>query len=109
MKEKSYIQTHSLEEARLIAETAAKKTLASCVNQNCSNLLEENVFEAEFCWFFFRNRMIICPPETSLAWSWAFAVSKRGELRSIADFYEEPEKLYEYLEVMSKHFKEKGI
>jgi hypothetical protein len=58
---------------------------------------------------FFRNKQIEGPPERVLRWARAYAVSKKGEVRLIADFSDEPGKLNEYLQVMSSYFKERGL
>lgn len=104
-----YNQTYTFEQAKKIAEKCVYKHLKLFLYNREINVLDENYLEAECCWFFFRNKLIEGPPEQALRWFCAYAVSKRGELRTIADFSDEPEKLQEYLWVMSNHFKEKNL
>ncbi|NGZ77916.1 hypothetical protein [Saccharibacillus alkalitolerans] len=63
-----YIQTISFEQAEKIAERAAFEQLQPFMNNSRVNVLDENFFEAECCWFFFRNRQIEGPPEQNLRW-----------------------------------------
>lgn len=104
-----YIQTYTFNQAKEIAEAAAFEQLEPFMDNKTGNVLDEKYFEVECCWFFFRNKQIVGPPEQVLRWGRAYAVSKKGELRLIADFLNEPDKLHEYLQVMSNHFKERGL
>ncbi|MDN4621042.1 hypothetical protein QCD85_23190 [Paenibacillus sp. PsM32] len=97
------------EQAKNIAyKTAFDKLNRYSLDENIP-LLSEEYKEAENCWFFFRNKKVYGPPEEELRWSCAYAVSKKGELRTIADFSEETEKLIDYLQVMSDYFKQKNL
>ena len=104
-----YIQTISFKEAEKMSERAAFEQLEPFMNDSEIDVLEKKFFEAECCWFFFRNRQIEGPSEYNLRWSRAYAVSKKGELRLIVDFWDEPDKLKQYLLTMSNHFKEKKM
>lgn len=104
-----YIQTITFEQARIIAEETAIEELKTFMENPAMSVLREQYGEAEYCWFFFRNKQIEGPPERVLRWGRAYAVSKKGEVRLIADFSDEPEKLQEYLQVMSNHFKERKL
>lgn len=93
------------EEARKIAEELAQSYLAGYVSQTpVSNFLDERYLEAENCWMFFIRKDLSFPEEATLAASAAFAVSKRGVLRTVPDFSSEPERLQSYLTMLSNHF-----
>ncbi|MDB5058725.1 MAG: hypothetical protein JWO59_2197 [Chloroflexi bacterium] len=70
-------------------------------------LLSERYLEADHCWMFFRNEAIVVPPERPLRDA-VYCVSKRGSLRSIADFSDDPVRLQEYLLTMSNYFRDRG-
>jgi len=59
--------------------------------------------EAESCWIFFRHERIHVSPASGPANS-AIAVSKKGEVRLVADYRENPERAREYLQTISAHF-----
>jgi 30S ribosomal protein S13 len=65
--------------------------------------LSRDYMEAEGCWIFFRHERIHVSPESGPANS-AIAVSKKGEVRFIADYRDNPERAKEYLQTMSEHF-----
>ncbi|MFD1886777.1 hypothetical protein [Paenibacillus wenxiniae] len=98
----------TFETARTIAEKAASEQLKDYANEETSFLSHE-FMEAEYCWFFFRNKNIFGPPEQVLRWDCAFAVSKKGELNLIGDFSEDAKELEDYLQKMSNYFKERGL
>jgi len=104
-----YVQKISLSQAREIAEENALWKLQPYMTNFTTSVLREHFEEAECCWFFFRNKEIVGPPEQALRWAWAYAVSKKGEVSIIADYSDQPEKLQEYLKKMSDYFKEKGL
>jgi hypothetical protein len=49
------------------------------------DVLSPEYAEAGGCWIFFRNRNLAFPPHMSLASSAAHAVSRRAEVRAVAD------------------------
>ena len=104
-----YIQTYTFEQAKKIAEECAFKNLSPFMCDKTMNILDDNYLEAECCWFFFRNKLIKGSTAQVLRWFCAYAVSKRRKLRIIADFYDEPIKLGEYLVVMSNYFKKENL
>ncbi|THF73948.1 hypothetical protein [Cohnella fermenti] len=106
---REYIPTITFEQAKAIAEKAAFEQLAPFVEDESDTVLSDKHAEAEYCWFFFRKQEIVGPPEKILTWGAAYAISKKGELRLIADFMNEPDKLREYIQVMSKYFEAKGL
>ena len=57
---------------------------------------------------FFRNRGIVIPPEQALR-DGAYAVSKRGEVRYVFDFSDDPKQAEEYLQKMSNYYNERGV
>jgi hypothetical protein len=99
----------SIAEAKKLAEEAAHSNLKGLLTGFDGNILREEFAEGENCWFFFRNPSIDVPPQMSLTGECAYAVSRRGEVREIADFSESPERLSEYLKVMSDYFARKEV
>lgn len=97
-------QTISFIEAKKLAEEAARINLSIFLSDPSIDLLRDEYLETEYCWMFFRNQGIIVPPEGSLRGDWAYAVSKRGQIRQIADLSDDPIKLNAYLIKMSDYF-----
>jgi len=97
----------TFEQARVRAENEARSHLKYFLKDESTPLLEERYLDAECCWMFFRNRAIVVPPEQSLR-TGAYAVSKRGSLRYIADFSDDFAKLQAYLLTMSNYFRDRG-
>lgn len=95
----------TFEQARALAENAARSMLGHLLKDEATPLLEDRYLDAECYWMFFRNKAIVVPPEQSLR-TWAYAVSKRGCVRYIADFSADPAKLQEYLLTMSNYFRD---
>jgi hypothetical protein len=71
-------------------------------------LLELEYFEADECWMFFRSKEIELPPEQALS-DCAYCVSKSGTVRSVPNYFADPIRAREFLETMSKHFKDRGL
>lgn len=103
-----YTQTITFGEAKAMAKERASNILGKYKKEKNMPFLEEKFQEAECCWIFFRNREIKGKIEESLDWNRAYAISKRGTRLTIADFFDEPEKLGEYLQRLSDHLKEKN-
>lgn len=94
-----------LDEARDIAEAEAKIFLSGAVQVGSqAEILSKNVAEGFGCWIFFRNKEIPILSGGELASSGAYAVSQRGEVRVVADFSEDPQKLAELLTLLSQFF-----
>jgi len=75
------------EKTRITFEAARRLAQEGC------DALSEEFVEAEFCWIFFScNRG-----------DWATAVSKFGEVRSVYDLRDEPEKMQAYLAMLSAY------
>ncbi len=89
--------------ARVLAETLARACLRSLAGDRDAYLREEHA-EAPNCWFFFRAKDILVPPEQSLEADWAYAVSKWGDVRMIVDLSDDAGALSRYLFVMSDYF-----
>lgn len=94
-------------DAKKIAEDMAKERVIDLVPSNFNRWLDEYYLEAESCWMFFRNREIIIHEERTLVFG-AYVVSKKGNARFIADFYDDKLRCEEYLLKMSNYFKDKG-
>jgi len=95
----------SVIQARQLARQAAYENLHMFVSRPDEEMLRQDVVERENCWFFFRNPDIAIPPEGMLKGGWAYAVSRRGEVRQIADFSDDADKLSDFLRKMSDYFK----
>ena len=98
----------TLRQAKKIAIDIAVYDTVNDVTDTSMPLLQEEYLEAENCWMFFRNRLIVIAPERALS-DCAYCVSKRGNGRSIPDYSNDPVRLVEYLHIMSNHFKERGL
>ena len=95
----------TLDEARELARRTGAESWSRYIPQDCDDCLVERYLEAEHCWFFFRNPEIIVPDENWFARSYtAIAVSKFGTVRSITDFSGDPDRLADYLNLMSAYF-----
>jgi hypothetical protein len=105
MSEHTVRQIVTLNEARELARRAGKSYWRKYIPADCRDCLSEHYLEAEHCWFFFRNPSIVVPEEDHLVRSYAaYAVSKQGDVRSIADLSSDPEKLTDYLNLFSAYF-----
>lgn len=93
------------QKAKQIAEETANDQLREFKNKPEVNCLRDEFYEAECCWFFFRNKEIIGPPERVLSWDRAYAVSKKGNCFLIADMSDNIEELKEYIQRYSSHLK----
>ena len=92
-------------EARLQAAAAIKELLYTQADLQGTPppYLSRDYMEAESCWIFFRHERIHVSPASGPANS-AIAVSKKGEVRLVADYRENPERAREYLQTISAHF-----
>lgn len=99
----------TLAEARERAAASIKNLLITWANLEgiLPPYLSTYYMEAEGCWIFFRHESIHITPESGPAYS-AIAVSKKGEVRAIADYRDNPERAQEYLNIMSDHFIQHG-
>lgn len=90
----------SFSDARALATLQAKAMLGTLEY----DVLSQEYAEAEGCWIFFRSRKFAFPPHMTLASSAAYAVSKRGEVRTVADFSDSPDELNSLLALLSAFF-----
>jgi hypothetical protein len=97
-----------LDQARKIASDMAMYDTASDVKDKSIPMLQDGYLEADHCWMFFRNQSIVIAPERALS-DCAYCVSKKGNGRSIPDYSNDRARLHEYLQIMSNHFKERGL
>lgn len=95
-------------QARQIAAKVAAHHLEDLIENESISLLQDSHLEAENCWMFFRNKAIFLPSERALS-DFAYCVSRKGHARSIPDFSSDSSKVQAYLEMMSDHFKERGL
>lgn len=97
-----------------ISEAEARQKAEHCFVEmipymaQASAVLNERFLEAENCWMFFRNREVDTG-EGGFYTDMACAVSKRGEVSSINDFFDDEEDLMRYLQTMSDYFCERGL
>ncbi|MFD2332600.1 hypothetical protein ACFSR7_25360 [Cohnella sp. GCM10020058] len=104
-----YIGTITFHQAREAVEVVALRKLSEFMDSSNIPVLRDPYKESEYCWIFFRNKQIQGPPERELTWGWAYAISKKGEIRLIGDLSDEPEKLEVQIGRLSNYFKEKGL
>ena len=102
-----YVSVITFSEARYLAECSALSDIGCFRDSADIPLLDVKSYEGECCWFFFRNMEIIVPENMSLR-AHAYAVSKRGSVRGIAEFSGDIIQIKEYLKKMSDHFKQNG-
>lgn len=103
-----YIAEIDFKQAGTIAENAAFDSLDQFRENLQVSLLRDEFAEAECCWFFFRNKEIVGPPERALTWDKTYVVSKKGNLFSIVDLSDKPEELRVYIQRYSSHLKRLG-
>lgn len=106
---KKYIELISFHEAKSLVEKVALQRLLEFRCDSDIPILRNEYAESECCWIFFRNKLIQGPPERALTWDSAYVISKRGEIRLIGDWSDEPDKLKEQIERLSNYFKENGL
>jgi hypothetical protein len=102
-----YEPTISFEEARALAEKAAREKLSGLFDERLESILENHYMEEECCWLFFRKTKIIVPEGGFKGWS--FAISKRADIRLFYDLRHKPEKMAEIFQNLSNHIKEKKL
>jgi hypothetical protein len=93
----------SFAEAKSLAAENAQIHIGSHSLRKGESLLEHEFLEADHAWMFFQNHRIEVPVQNSLCRG-AYAVSKRGHVRFIADYYHDQGEARAYLQVMSKYF-----
>jgi hypothetical protein len=99
----------TFDQARALAHKEAVKKLTPFLSKPSMPLFEEFLLEEEGSWMFFRNRAIVIPPEYSLAGDWAYVVSKRGEIRTFVDFFDDLDKAKKAHKVVSDYFLANGL
>src|ERR1700761_3359494 len=93
----------TFDSARAFAHERAARTLAGYLPDGESEYLSEEVLEAEGCWLFFKSEKIRFPEKDGFWPTWAYAVSKSGEVHQVYDFRESATKMREYLAALSLH------
>jgi hypothetical protein len=102
----SFKKPISIDVARRLAWEQARSLLLDYVEFDSQvDILEERFAESEECWMFFINKNLRFPPEATFPASAAYAVSKRGEVRTIADFSDNPPEMKKLLALLSEHFR----
>lgn len=105
-----YCQTITFEQAKNMAENFSRRDLLDYVEDSNISFLHEVTQEAECCWFFFYNPMIVIPKERwALQMLSAYAISKRGEISHTYNYLDDPIKAKDYLYAMSGYFKKRGL
>jgi hypothetical protein len=98
----------TFEDARRVALDCVRHDVSVNQYDESIPLLESAYAEADYCWIFFRNRLFVMPPERAMSDS-SNCISKKGTVRSIPNYLEDPVRLAEYLVIMSNHFRERGL
>ncbi|MDN4620974.1 hypothetical protein QCD85_22850 [Paenibacillus sp. PsM32] len=104
-----YVKKIDFNQAKRIATESALRRLKPFMDDENISVLSAEFKEADYCWFFFRNEKIVGPPERSLAWDGAYAISKKGTESLIADYSNDPIALNEYLQKMSNYFRDRNL
>lgn len=104
-----YLQKLTIEQAKDIAKEIILSKLDYFISDTKIPLLKDDYLESEYCWIFFRNNQIHGSAERAMIWDEAYAISKKGEVRLIGDFSDDPEKIQEQLQVLSNYFKNTGL
>jgi len=90
----------NLSDARALAAVQAKAML----DTSEADMLSPDYVEAEGCWIFFRSRELTLPSHMELSASAAYAVSKWGEVRIVADCSDSPDQMNSLLALLSGYF-----
>jgi hypothetical protein len=97
----------TLNEARKLAEETARKHLKPLLKFETMEWLSDIAIECENCWIFLKINGLVFIDEEASAWAdCAFAVSKWGEVRLVADHQGDIELLSAYGKLLSTSFKE---
>jgi hypothetical protein len=99
----------TLEEAKKLAEKDARHALARFLPEPSAHVFEDFYLEEQGGWMFFRNRVIVIPPEHSLTGDWAYVVSKHGEVRQFPDLFCDLVKAKEHHKKLSDYFLANGL
>jgi hypothetical protein len=97
----------TIEQARERAETEAQRFMRVAFDQEEWPLLREECSTAPHCWIFYRRSELVIPADMPLL-RCAFAVTKRGTLRIVADYSGDPKKAQEYAEFLSNFCLSRG-
>lgn len=99
----------SFDAARRLAKKQAKSLLSNYIGEGEEfvDILEERFIENEECWMFFRNKNLKFPLEATLPASVAYVVSKEGEVRTTADFSDNPAEMKKLLDLLTEYFRAK--
>jgi hypothetical protein len=98
----------TFDQARALAYQEAKKILTPFLANPSTPLFEEFFLEEDGSWTFFRNRSIAVP-EYAISASSAYVISKRGEIRIFADFFDDLDKAKKAHKVVSDYFLANGL
>jgi hypothetical protein len=93
----------TFDQARALAYQEAKKVLTLFLANPSTPLFDDFFLEEDGSWTFFRNRSIAVP-EYAISASSAYVVSRRGELRIFADFFDDLDKAKKSHKVVSDDF-----
>lgn len=99
----------TLEMARERAEKSAELTFSNLVTDRPIHWLRDDVIEEKNCWLFLKSKDLNFRDEAAKAWSdWAIVISKKGKEIAIADHYDDPVSLREYLAEISHYLEIRG-
>ena len=105
----SFAKSISFDTARRLAQEQAKSLLSNYIEEGEEfiDILEERFVENEECWMFFRNKNLKFPLDATLPASAAYVVSKEGELRTTADFSDDPTEMKKLLDLLAEYLRAK--
>ncbi len=95
----------SYKEAKLIALQQAMTMLGEHLKFDDLDIFERKAIEGSECWIFLINKNYPFAKEAAFSASAAYAVSKFGKVRVVADFSKDAEKMSELLSLLDNYFK----
>lgn len=93
----------TVDQARAIAEKYAAHRLSIIFGVNKAPYLREFYSEAPNCWIFYRRKELVMPKMYGLD-DCAYCVSKKGALRIVYDFTDDPPKAQAHADTLSRYF-----
>jgi hypothetical protein len=99
----------TLKMAREMAERSAELTFSNLVSERPIYWLRDEVIGEKNCWLFLKSKDLKFRDEAARAWAaWAIVISKRGKEIAVADHYEYPVSLRQYLAEISDYLEIQG-
>jgi len=89
-------------EARAIVERDASEEIDWVKKRD--KYLSEYYIERPYCWIFFADESIPPAPPSRLGFFTAYAINHLGNVRLVYDFRDDPQKMSDFADTMSKYF-----